>query len=39
MKPWMVILGTVGLLLTAGVLTVWVTGDPKCLLMKCVLVK
>ena len=39
MKPWMVILGAVGLLLTVGVLTVWVTGDPKCLLMKCVLVK
>ena len=39
MKTWMVVLGVVGLILTAGVMTVWVTGDPRCLLMKCVLVK
>ena len=39
MKTWMLVLGLVGLVLTAGVMTVWITGDPRCLFMQCLLVK
>jgi hypothetical protein len=39
MKTWMLVLGLVGLVLTAGVMTVWITGDPRCLFMQCLLAK
>ena len=39
MKVWMFILGFVGLALTAGVMTVWMTRDPRCFFMQCLIEK
>lgn len=39
MKIWLYVFGAVGLLLTVGVMTAWITGDPRCFFMQCAIAK